>query len=360
MTTQQAIDIAKVQAFMGKVMGDNASAVVTVMAGIGDRLGLFKALVQGPATSSELSERAHIHERYAREWLKEMTCAGYLEHDPASQRFTLPPEHIPVLAQEGGPFFLGGGFQLMMGEIGAYNQLLQAFQHGGGVAMEAYDPSTWDGMERFSAGMYEHMLVSMYLPSMPDVKAKLEHGADVADIGCGHGKALIKLAQTYPRSRYVGYDGFAPSIVRAKANAQEAGVADRIRYEHRDASQGLPEQYDVITTFDVVHDAVSPQGLLRAIHEGLRPGGRYVCVEFNGSDKLEENAGLVGSLFYGVSILYCMTTSLAGHGEGLGTLGLPETKLRELAAEAGFGEVKRFPTEVPFKALYEMTPVAHP
>ncbi len=360
MTTQQAIDIAKVQAFMGKVMGDNASAAATVMAGIGDRLGLFKALVQAPATSTELAERAHIHERYAREWLSEMTSVGYLEYDPTSQCFTLPPEHVPVLAQEGGPFFLGGGLQLLMGEIGAYNQLLEAFQHGGGVSMEAYDPSTWEGMERFTAGMYEHLLVPMYLPAMPEVQAKLERGADVADIGCGHGKALIKLAQTYPRSRFVGYDNFAPSIAKATANAEAAGVTDRVRFEHRDVSQGLPEQYDVITTFDVVHDAVNPRGLLRAIREGLRPDGRYVCVEFNGSDKLEENAGLIGTLFYGVSVLYCMTTSLAEHGEGLGTLGLPEAKMRELAAEAGFGDVKRFPTEVPFKALYEMTPVANP
>ena len=360
MTTQQAIDIAKVQAFMGKVMGDNASAAATVMAGIGDRLGLFKALAQAPATSTELAERAHIHERYAREWLSEMTSVGYLEYDPTSQCFTLPPEHVPVLAQEGGPFFLGGGLQLLMGEIGAYNQLLEAFQHGGGVPMEAYDPSTWEGMERFTAGMYEHLLVPMYLPAMPEVQAKLERGADVADIGCGHGKALIKLAQTYPRSRFVGYDNFAPSIAKATANAEAAGVTDRVRFEHRDVSQGLPQQYDVITTFDVVHDAVNPRGLLRAIREGLRPDGRYVCVEFNGSDKLEENAGLIGTLFYGVSVLYCMTTSLAEHGEGLGTLGLPEAKMRELARDAGFGDVKRFPTEVPFKALYEMTPVANP
>ncbi len=196
----------------------------------------------------------------------------------------------------------------------------------------------------------------MYLAAMPEVQAKLEHGTDVADIGCGYGKALIKLAQTYPRSRYVGYDTFAPSIAKATAKAQEAGVADRVRFEHRDVSQGLPQQYDVITTFDVVHDAVNPQGLLRAIHEGLRPDGRYVCMDFSASDKLEENAGPIGSLFYGGSVMYCMTTSLANHGEGLGTLGLPETKMRELAAEAGFGEVKRFPTEVPFKALYEMTP----
>jgi len=357
MSTQQSIDQAKVQAFMGKVMVDNASAVATVMVSIGDLLCLFRELAKGAATSVELADRAHINERYAREWLREMTSAGYLEHDTESQRFALPPEHAPVLAQEGGPFFLGGAIQMLMAQIGPYDQLLKVFQHGGGVAMEAYDPSIWEGMERMSAGTFEHLLVPVFLPAMPDVQAKLEQGALVADIGCGHGRALIKLAQTFPRSRYVGYDVYAPSIARATANARAAGVADRVRFEQRDVSHGLPEQYDVITTFDVVHDAVNPRGLLRSIREGLRPDGRYICMEFNASDKLEENAGPVGSLFYGVSVLYCMTTSLAGNGEGLGTLGLPETKLRELAEEAGFGDVRRIPIEAPFNALYELTPL---
>ena len=132
--------------------------------------------------------------------------------------------------------------------------------------------------------------------------------------------------------------------------------ADRVRFQHLDVSEGLPDQYDIITTFDVVHDAIDPRRLLRAIREGLRPGGRYVCMEANGSDKLEENVGLAGSLFYGISVLYCMTTSLARHGEGLGTLGLPETTLRELCAEAGFSDVRRVPIEIPFNNLYEITP----
>jgi hypothetical protein len=169
MTTQQGSDLAEIQAFIGKVMGDSASTAAMVMAGIGDRLGLFKTLAQAPATSTELAERAQINERYAREWLSEMTSAGYLEHDPANQRFTLPPAHVPVLAQEGSPFFFGGAIELLMAQIGIYNLLLQAFQQGGGVRMEAYDESLWEGMERFSAGTYEHLLVPMYLPAMPAV-----------------------------------------------------------------------------------------------------------------------------------------------------------------------------------------------
>jgi len=361
MTTQQTIDQAKADAFVGKVLADTAALAVTVLSSIGDRLGLFKNLAQqGPATSEELAARAQVNERYAREWLSAMASAGYLEYDPLSHHFTLPPEHVPVLAQEGGPVFFGGVQEELVGLAGPVNQLMQAFRSGGGVPMEAYDPSTWEGVTRFTSGWFENLLVPVWLPAMPEVQAKLEHGALVADVGCGQGKALIKLAQTYPQSRYVGYDNFAPSIQQATANAHSAGVTDRVRFQQLDVSTGLPEQYDVITTFDVVHDAVNPRGLLRAIREGLRPDGRYVCLEINSSDKLEENIGLLGAFFYSVSVLYCMTSSLAHHGEGLGTVGLPETKIRELCAEAGFSHVRRVPLENPFNILYEITPIPIP
>jgi 2-polyprenyl-3-methyl-5-hydroxy-6-metoxy-1,4-benzoquinol methylase len=244
--------------------------------------------------------------------------------------------------------------------VGQINQLEQAFQTGDGVPQSAYDANTWEGMERFTNGWFENLLIPVWLPAMPEVQARLERGVDVADVGCGRGKALIKLAQAYPNSRYVGYDVFGPSIEQATHNAQAAGVTDRVRFQQLDVSEGLPEQYDVITTFDVVHDAVNPRGLLRAIRNGIRPDGRYVCLEINSSDKLEENAGPLGSFFYSVSVLYCMTTSLAHHGEGLGTLGLPETKIRELCAEAGFSHVRRVPIENPFNILYEITPLPIP
>src|SRR6059058_2316752 len=220
MTTQQTIDQAKAEAFLGKVLGDTSGMTVTVLASIGDRLDLFKHLAHGPATSSQLASRAHIHERYAREWLSAMASAGYLEYDPATRRFTLPPEHIPVLAQEGGPVFFGGVQEEIVGLAGPVNQLMRAFRSGGGVPMEAYDPSAWEGIARFTSSWFENLLVPVWLPAMPDVLAKLERGAQVADVGCGQGKALIKLAQTYPQSRYVGYDNFAPSIGQAKANAE--------------------------------------------------------------------------------------------------------------------------------------------
>ena len=356
MTTQPTIDQAKTEAFVGKVLGDTSGMTVTIMATIGDRLGLFKQLAQGPATSRQLAARADINERYAREWLGAMASAGYVEYEPASERFTLPAEHIPVLAQENGPVFFGGMHQMLAGMVGPLNQLIQAFQHGGGVPQSAYDHNMWDGLERFTAGWFENLLIPVWLPAMPEVQAKLERGALVADVGCGRGKALIKMAQAFPRSRYVGYDIFEPTIAQATAHAQAAGVADRVRFEHRDVSAGLPEQYDVITTFDVVHDAVDPRGLLRAIRQALHSDGRYVCLDINCAGHLEGNAGTLGSLFYGVSVLYCMTTSLAGHGEGLGTVGLPAGKVHELCKEAGFSSVRRVPLENPFNNLYEVTP----
>src|SRR5579863_444541 len=241
MTTQQSIDQAKAEAFVGKVLADTAALAVTTLSSIGDRLGLFKNLAEhGPATSEELAERAHVNERYAREWLGAMASAGYLEYAPATRRFILPPEPIPVLAQEGGPVFFGGVQEEIVGLAGPVNQLMQAFRSGGGIPMEAYDPSAWEGLTRFTNGWFENLLVPVWLPAMPDVQAKLERGASVVDVGCGHGKALIKLAQTYPQSRYIGYDSFAPSIQQATANAEAAGVTDRVRFELRDVSEGLP------------------------------------------------------------------------------------------------------------------------
>ena len=211
-------------------------------------------------------------------------------------------------------------------------------------------------MARATAGSFEHLLVPVWIPSMPAVQAHLMQGALVADVGCGRGRALIKLAQSYPASRYVGYDFFEPLIVQATQEAEQAGVADRVRFQCLDASRGLPEAYDVITTFDVVHDAVDPRGLLRAIRLALRPEGRYVCVEPKSSDQLEENAGPLGALNYSMSVLYCMTTSLAEHGKGLGTAGLPESKLRELCIDVGFSSIQRVPLENPFNTLYEIAP----
>ena len=354
--TTATVDPEKVHAFAGKVLADTSGMTTTILAALGDRLGLFKTLgAHGPATSAELAKAASINERYAREWLGGMTSAGYVEYDPATRRFSMPPEHIPVLAQEAGPAYFGSAHQMLLGALGVLEPLTRAFREGGGVSQPAYSEDWWAGMERFTAGWFENLLLPEWIPAMPRVKEALERGADVADVGCNRGRALITLARAFPRSRFVGYDVFEPAIRLASERATAAGVADRVRFEHRDVSKGLPEEFDVITTFDVIHDAVDPVGLLRTIRRALRPTGTYVCLDINCSDRLEQNAGPLGALFHGFSVLYCMTTSLAHGGAGLGTLGLPESKLRELASDAGFASVRRVPLENPFNNLYEVT-----
>jgi len=358
MTTTPTVD-AEAEAFVGKVLTDSSAWLATTLAMIGDRLGLWTHLAEGPANSAELAARAGVDERYAREWLHAMTAHGYLTHDTDTDtdtgRFRLPEAHRPVLADEGGPVFFGGVHQEMLGLVPAIEPLVAAFRDGGGVPQSTYSAHFWDGLARFTAGWFNNLLLQEWLPAMPEVEAALERGCTVADIGCGQGRALVKLAQRFPGSRYVGYDLHQPSIDAARAHAAANRVADRVRFELHDATAGLAEQYDVITTFDVVHDAIDPLGLLRAIHAALRPGGRYVCLDINASHRHTDNTGPLGTFLYGFSVLYCMTVSLADHGAGLGTCGFNEQAARQYCAEAGFCTVRRVPLENPFNILYEIS-----
>ena len=351
------IDRARQEKFVGKVIEQISGTMTTLLGSVGDRLRLFKNLAeQGPATSAELESRTKLNERYLREWLGGMATAGYLNYDGPTKRFSLPAEHASVLAQENGPLFVGGIYQMLPAQTGVFEQVISAFRNGGGVSQSQYNDMMWDGLERCSSTWFENLLLQQWIPAMPDVKALLERGCDVADVGCGRGRGIIKLAQAYPRPRYVGYDSFGPTIARATANAREAGVSDRVRFEERDVSKGLPAEFDVITTFDVVHDAVDPLQLLQSIRRALRPEGVYVCLDTNCSDKLEENANPLGAMFHGVSVFYCMTTSLANNGAGLGTLGFHEAKIRELCEKAEFSSVRRVPLDNPFNNLYEAKP----
>jgi SAM-dependent methyltransferase len=359
MTTQGAVrpDEAQVEEFAQRVLGDGTAAVTIIMAALGDRLGLFRALAElGPVTPEQLAARSGIVERYAREWLSAMAAAGYVRYEPARGRFELPDEHVPVLAVEDTPASLGAILQWTLGIVPALDAVTDAFRTGRGVPASAYGPDLLPGIERLGSPMYTNLLVPAWLPALPAVEAAVRSGADVADVGCGAGRALITLARAYPRSRYVGFDLHAGQIERARANAEAAGVADRVRFEVRDAAQGLPGTYDAVLTFDVVHDAPDPDGLLRAIRAATRPGGTYVCLELTCGETLEENLNPMGALFYGVSVLYCLSTSLATGGEGLGSYGLPERRLAALCTHAGFTSVRRVPGDWPLNTLYEIRP----
>jgi 2-polyprenyl-3-methyl-5-hydroxy-6-metoxy-1,4-benzoquinol methylase len=342
-------------AFTGRVLGDTAAAATVVLAALGDRLGLFAALAEhGPATSGELAARTGTDERYVREWAAGLAAAGYLERDAVDGRMALPAAHVPTLAQEAGPAFFGGVHQQLVGALQRYHGVAEAFRTGGGVAPEDLHEDVWLGTERFTAGWHRNLLVPRWLPLLPDVERRLRGGARVADVGCGAGHAAVALARAFPACTVVGYDAHAPVVARARTVAEAAGVADRVTFAVLDAAAGLPERFDVVTTFDVLHDAVDPQRLLTAIHDALTAGGAHVCLEVNCADRTEDNTGPVAALLYGFSILYCMTTSLAHGGAGLGTMGLPPARLRELAASAGFARVRQVETGDPFNNLYEL------
>ncbi|HEY1276799.1 MAG TPA: methyltransferase domain-containing protein [Thermoleophilaceae bacterium] len=350
------LDESKVGAFMERTLGDAAGMFAGTLAMLGDRLGLFRELAEGgPASASELAERAGVDERYALEWLRGLTAAGYLEAG-ADGRFALPPEHAQVLAAEGGPFFLGGAYELTFGYMQTIDRVIEAFRSGGGVPQSAYPPQTWEGMSRFSRPFYDHLLVQQWLPAVEGLSERLERGASWADVGCGAGLALIRLSEAFPRSKFVGYDRFEGQLELARRAAAEAGVSDRVRFELLDASAGIPERFDVVSTFDVVHDAADPDGLVASVRGALADDGIYVVLEMNSADDPAENVGPVAALLYGVSILYCMTTSLAEGGHGLGTCGLPPARLRELCERNGFGSVRRVPLDDPFHALYDVRP----
>jgi len=340
--------------FIERVFGDSAAFVTIAMAAIGDRLGIWKDLAaHGPATSMQLARRMGLSERHVREWLAAMASADYLTYDVSTRQFALGAERANVLADEAGAMFLGAIPDLLVSYLRPYDRLVETFRTGGGVPQSAYPDATYHGQERFSAGWYEHLLVQRWLPAA-SVDGKLEAGARVCDVGCGGGRALVKLAEAYPRSRFVGYDVFGPNIHRARERAQRAGVGDRVQFQQLDVAAGIPEPFDVITTFDVVHDSVDPAALLRSIRRGLAKDGTYLCLEIKCGAQLQDNAGPTGALLHGVSVLYCMSTSLANGGVALGTCGVHEPKLRELASEAGFGAVAKLAIDDAFNDLYAL------
>lgn len=339
-----SMDPAKQARFVDHAMGDIKGGFMMLMAHLGDRLGLFTALAQRRMTSRELAETLNLHPRYVTEWLSAMTCGGYLEHDAGTDTFSM-------LADTRSPVFFGGMYQQMQGLWDIMPNLKERFRHGGGVNLDDYGRDWWDGMERVTAAWSENFLLQEWIPQA-GLQRQLEGGAHIADIGCGKGRALVKLARTYPKLTGVGYDLSDSNLDGARQLAAEAGVDDRLRFEKHDVHNGLPERFDIILTCDAAHDFQDPQQAFRLIHQALRDGGSYLLVEYRVGDRLEDNLGPIGAVFFSLSVSYCMTTSLAMDGQGLGTCGLPENRIRAMADQAGFAELTTLPFEHPFNKVY--------
>lgn len=341
--------------FYERVLDDMAGAMVGAMCALGDRLGLFNALAQAPATAAELAERADVDARYARDWLAALAARGYVGYDPCERRYSLPPEHAAAVAFERSPMFMGGALQQLPGLIGAYDLVAEDFRVGEGVQPAAYGEHMRSAMERTSAGWFDHQLVPEWLVAVPALTRALEDGADVADVGCGSGRALIAMARAFPASRFTGYDVEPGALARATVGAEDAGVGDRTQFRYQDAVDAIPGEYDLITMFDVLHDIARPVDVARRVRAALRPGGTFMLLELHSSERCEENVGPIAALMYATSVMYCIPTALAGGAAGLGTLGLPEPRVMELLGDAGFTTTARLPVQNPFHALYVAT-----
>ena len=303
------------------MLTDMSGMTTSILASIGDRLGLFKDLAaNGPATSAELAARTAIDERYAREWLGGMAASGYLEYDPAAGTFTLPPEHAPALADEGGADVLRRRPPDDARDARRLRPGRRPLPDRWRRPPVASTPTTCGpgSSASPSAGSTTSSCRSG-CPSCPTVQAKLEAGADVADVGTGRRAGADPPGRCLPDSRATSATtSSSPRSRWPRRTPPRPESATACGSRRATSSHGLPAQYDVITTFDVVHDAVDPRGLLRSIREALRPGGIYVCLDINCSDRLEENVGPLGAFFHGASVMYCMTTSLAERRRGAG------------------------------------------
>lgn len=354
MATEVQLDQEKLEAFVERIVLDVGTAMRGGLMYIGDRLGIFAALAEsGPVTGVELSQRTGLNERYLREWLGAMATAEYLEHDSEGDTYFLPPEHALPLADEEFPFFSGGLMQMIVPTVSVAPQVAEAFKSGRGVTQDQYLPDMYEAIERLTAPWYKYELVQTWIPAMPGVQEKLEAGGSGCDVGCGSGRAPITIAKALPAAELHGYDVHAGSIERARANAEAEGVADRVTFSVADGAELPPGKFDLVTTFDVVHDSVDPVGLMGAIRGALREDGTYLMLEMNASGDVEENRNPLGKFLYNVSTLYCMTTSLAHGGDGIGAC-MGEEKARELAYAAGFTRFRKLPIENPFSVLYEL------
>jgi 2-polyprenyl-3-methyl-5-hydroxy-6-metoxy-1,4-benzoquinol methylase len=354
MASEVQLDQEKLEGFVERIVLDVGTAMRGGLMYIGDRLGIFAALAEsGPVTSAGLSQQTGLDERYLREWLAAMATAEYLEHDSEGDTYFLPPEHALPLADEEFPFFTGGLMQMIVPTVTVAPQVAEAFKSGRGVTQDQYLPDMYEGIERLTAPWYKHELVQAWIPAMPGVQEKLEAGGSACDVGCGSGRAPITIARALPAAELHGYDVHAGSIERARANAEAEGVADRVTFTVADGAELPQGRFDLITTFDVVHDSADPVGLMSAIRGALREDGTYLMLEMNASGDVEENRNPLGKFLYNVSTLYCMTTSLAHGGAGIGAC-MGQEKARELAYASGFTHFRKLPIEEPFSVLYEL------
>ncbi len=355
-TTIQPVDQAKLDEFMGRFVGDLGAALSAALVVIGDRLGLYRAMADGePVGPDELAERTGTDARYVREWLSNQAASGYVNYDSGQGTFSLSPEQAFTLAQEDSPAFVPGAFQVATAAIKDEEKIERAFVGGHGVGWHEHHDDLFSGTERFFRPGYAANLVSSWIPALDGVEGRLQTGARVADVGCGHGASTLLMAQAFQRSEFVGFDYHAPSIEHARAAAAKAGLGDRARFEVASAKDYPGDAYDLMCMFDCLHDMGDPVGAAAHVLRSLAPDGTWLIVEPYAGDRLEDNLNPVGRVYYGASTLVCTPASRAQEvGLALGAQA-GEARLREVVTAGGFTRFRRA-TETPFNLVLEARP----
>ena len=356
MPTVPPLDTEKLQAFMGRAVGDMGAGLHAVLILLGDKLGLYKAMADSlPVTSAELAERTKTTERYVREWLKANAASGYVTYDPATESFTLPPEQAFALALENSPVFLPGAFQIISSCFHDAHKIEEAFRTGKGVGWHEHHHDLFHGTERFFRPSYIANLCSSWIPSLDGVAAKLASGGKVADIGCGLGASTILMAKEYPKSEFFGFDYHAGSIDLAKAAAQREGVGDRVNFEVASAKAYPGKNYDFVAFFDCLHDMGDPRGAAEHVRSTMKPNGTWMIVEPFAEDATEANLNPVGRVFYSASTMLCVPASMSQEvGAALGAQA-GEARIRDVVTSGGFEHFRRA-TQTPFNLVFEARP----
>ncbi|MFL6023883.1 MAG: class I SAM-dependent methyltransferase [Marmoricola sp.] len=349
-----AIDEARLDEFVGRFAGDLGAVLHAATILIGDRLGLYVAMGDStPVTPAQLAERTGCDERYLAEWLSAQAASGYADYDPATKTFRLTEEQAFALTSPDNPLFAPGGMQVAASTIADVDLVADAIRTGGGVDWGEHDHDLFAGTDRFFRPSYIGNLVDSWLPALDGVMAELETGARVADVGCGYGSSTILMAKAFPNSTFVGSDPHEPSIEAARKAAAEAGVAQRCTFEVATAQDFAGDGYDLVTTFDCLHDMGDPVGAAAHVRASLAPEGAWMIVEPNAADHLEDNLNPVGRIFYSASTTICIPSSRSQEvGLALGAQA-GEARTRAVAEQGGFTHFRRA-AETPFNAVYEV------
>ncbi|GAA2106399.1 class I SAM-dependent methyltransferase [Microlunatus panaciterrae] len=357
MTIQEevkTVDGEKLMAFVFRAVDEVGAALNAALVVMGDKLGYYRALnARGPSTPAELAEDTQTGEKYAREWLNAQAAGGYVAYDPGTGTYTLPIEHAVALTDETSPAFVPGLFQIAHGTIRDSSRIVDLAPSGDGLGWHEHVSDVHEGCERFFRPGYLANLVDGWLPALEGAVEKLRRGARVADVGCGFGASTVLMAQAFPNSTFIGSDYHEPSIRTARERAETAGVLDRISFETSSAAAFSGSRYDLVTTFDALHDMGDPVGAARHVFDALDDDGSWMIVEPAAGDHVEDNLNPIGRVYYGFSTLLCTPASLSQDvGLALGTQAGP-ARIRDVVVAAGFSSFRKA-ASTPFNNVFEV------